>query len=290
VAAPSDAEPAVAPENQAQAELWNAPVNRRWATEQERLDAVLDQLDDVALPHAALRPGERVVDIGCGCGSSTLRLARLVGPSGSVLGLDLSRIMLERARERARDLPQVVFEQADASLYPFAGEADLVYSRVGVMFFGDPEAAFANLRRALRPAGRLCIVTWRSWDENPWYQVPMRAAAAVLAMPEPPPKGAPGPQQLAEADRLSAVLRAASFTDIALHPYDVPLRLTRAGLDDAVDFALLAGPLARALFETGNDPAAVARVRAAVREALAEHASGSTVTLGSAFWVATARA
>jgi SAM-dependent methyltransferase len=290
VARAADGELDVAPANQAQVEQWNSPVNLRWVTEQQRLDRVFDRLDDLGLAHAALQPGERVVDVGCGCGASSLRCAQLVGPSGSVLGVDVARAMLAHARERAQGLPQLAFREADAAVYPFPGDADLVYSRLGVMFFGEPEAAFANLRRALRPGGRLCVVAWQRWDDNSWYQVPLRAASRVMELTPPAPPGAVGPQQLADADRFRAILRAGGFSEIALHPHDLSLQLSTTGLADAADFALLAGPLARALFERASDPALLAQVRAAVSEGLAPYASGQTVALGAAIWVATARA
>lgn len=276
--------------NKASIEHWNGPANLRWVTEQERLDRVLDQLDDVAIVRAAPGPGERVVDVGCGCGSSSLRCAQLVGASGSVLGLDVSRRMLERARERAAAWPQIALQEADAAAYPFAGDADLLYSRLGVMFFGEPEAAFTNLRRALRPGGRLCAIAWRSPDENDWYTVPLRAAARHFALPAPPPPGSPGPFSLDDAQRFRGILRAAGFTDVELHAHDLALRLSTEGLEDAVDFAILAGPLARILIDNAADASAVAQARAAVRAVLADHQSGQTVALGAAFWVATARA
>jgi SAM-dependent methyltransferase len=278
------------PSNQAAIEHWNGPWTRRWVTEQARLDRVFDQLDDVALVHAAPQPGEHVVDVGCGCGASSLRCAELVGPHGSVLGLDVSGMMLQRARERAQSRPQITFRNADAAAYPFRGDADLVYSRLGVMFFGAPDSAFTNLRRALRPGGRLYAVCWRSPDENAWYTVPLRAAARHVALPAPPPAHSPGPFSLADSERFAGILRAAGFSDIRLQAHDIPLRLTTEGVDDAVAFAMQAGPLARILSDSGLDPNGVAQVRAAVRETLAEHESGGTVALGAAFWLATARA
>lgn len=275
--------------NQANIDHWNAPYTRRWVTEQERLDFVLDQLDAFGLARAAVRAGERVIDVGCGCGSSTLRLAERVGPSGSVLGVDVSQMMLERARERARALPNVAFVEADVTTHAFAGDAHLIYSRLGVMFFADPEAAFTNLRRALRPGGRLCVVCWRDHESNPWHLVPLRAAAHLVELPPPPPPGAPGPFSFADPDRVTHILRSAGFSDIALEAHDLSLRVTNAGLDDAADFSVVAGPLARVLHENGDAQTAV-QVRAAVRAALAKYVHGPTVALGAGIWVVTARA
>jgi SAM-dependent methyltransferase len=276
--------------NQAQIEHWNSPVSRRWVTEQERLDFVLGQLDDIGIARAALRAGERVIDIGCGCGASTLRCAERVGPQGSVLGVDISHPMLERARERARALPQVAFVEADATSHAFAPDADLIYSRFGIMFFADPETAFSNLRSALRPDGRLCVVFWRAPDANPWYMVPLRAAAHLVDLPPQPPAGEPGPFSLAEPERVTRILRSAGFRDIALESHDVALRITDAGLDDAVKFAATAGPLARVMLSSETAPETAAQIRAVVRAALAEYATGDTVALGAGIWIATARA
>src|SRR5205085_7165358 len=143
--------------NRAQIEYWNGPAAARWVNEQERLDRVLAPIDELGVTRAAPMRGERVIEIGCGCGASTLRLAERVGQSGSVLGADVSKSVLERARERTRSIDWVDFLEADAAQCTFAGDADLLYSRFGVMFFAEPEAAFANLRRALRRTGRLCF-------------------------------------------------------------------------------------------------------------------------------------
>lgn len=274
--------------NQANIDHWNRPSQKRWVIEQERLDGVLDQLDDLAIPSAAPRAGERVVDIGCGCGSSALRLAGLVGPGGSVLGVDVSRIMLAHARERVRDHPQISLCEADATDYAFAGDADLLYSRLGIMFFAEPERAFANMRRALRPGGRVCFVCWRAEDENPWYQVPLRAAAPLLELPAPAAPGSAGPFAFAEAARLRGALQAGGFSRIAVEPSDLALRLSTDGLEDAVRFALAAGPVARVLMEQEVPVEVAEQVRVAVRAALSRHLVGNTVALGAAIWIATA--
>jgi SAM-dependent methyltransferase len=276
--------------NQANIDHWNSPLTRRWVTEQERLDRVFSRLDDVALARTALRAGERVVEIGCGCGASTLRCAELVGPGGSVLGVDVSRMMLERARERTQHLPHVKLLEADATDHAFAGDADLLYSRLGVMFFAEPEVAFANLRRALRPGGRLCFVCWRKPEDNPWYTVPVHAVASLVALPAQPPEGSAGPFAFAREAYVRGVLQAAGWRDIALETHDIALETSTAGLDEAVRFAFFAGPLARILSEAKAPEALEPQLRAAVRAALASHVSGDSVTLGAGLWIATARA
>jgi ubiquinone/menaquinone biosynthesis C-methylase UbiE len=273
--------------NQPNIDHWNSEPNRRWVTEQPRLDRVFDQLDDVALKYSAPQFAERVVDIGCGCGSSALRCADLVGPSGWVLGIDVSRMMLERARDRASAYRNITLVEADAADYAFAGDADYLYSRLGTMFFADPEVAFANLRRALRAGGRLCMICWRTPEENPWYTVPLRAASAIVEIPKPA-VGSVGPFALANADRLRGLLESAGFEDVALHACDVGLTTSTDGVEEAVQFAMVAGPLARVMFESQARAELVPRVRSAVRDALVSHVDRERVALGAAFWIVTA--
>jgi SAM-dependent methyltransferase len=273
--------------NESQIELWNGPGAQRWVREQERLDRSFASIDAIGMARAAARLGERVIDLGCGCGGSALQLAEAVGPAGAVLGIDISAPMLARARERGRASPWITWLQADAAQHPFSGDADLLYSRFGAMFFDDPAAAFANLRRALRPTGRLCLVCWRSLEENPWYSVPMQAALSLLDPPAPSAPDAPGPFALAARERVSAILSAAGFADIELDAHDTTLCFSTTGLADAVDFALQAGPVSRML--AGADRDTVASVERAIADALAPHASQERVALPAAIWIVTAR-
>jgi SAM-dependent methyltransferase len=274
--------------NQAQIDFWNGPAAQRWVTEQERLDRALGPIDDLALERARPREGERVVDLGCGCGASTLRLAERVGPKGTVLGVDISAPMLARARERVRNLPWVAFHEGDAAEHAFAGDADLVYSRFGSMFFLDPRAAFTNLRTALRSGGRLCIVCWRAANDNPWYLVPLRAAETLVPGLPPAEPGAPGPFSFADEARLREVLGAAGFTRIAIERHDTPICTSTTGLPEAVEFSVRAGPVSRMLLDADVDTAS--RVRAAIARALAEHVRAERVELGASVWIATAAA
>jgi SAM-dependent methyltransferase len=277
-----------APVNQSQIEFWNGPGAQRWVGEQERLDRSFASIDAIGLARAAARPGERVIDLGCGCGGSTLQLADAVGAAGAVLGVDISAPMLARARERGRARPWITWREADAALHPFSADADLLYSRFGAMFFEDPAAAFANLRRALRPTGRLCLVCWRSLQENPWYGVPMQAALTVLDPPAPSAPDAPGPFAFAARERVSAILSAAGFAHIELDAQDTSLCFSTTGLADAVDFALQAGPVSRML--AGVDRKTIASVQGAIAAALKPHTNQEHVALPAAVWIVTARA
>src|SRR6266850_2472283 len=182
--------------NQEQIRYWNEQGGPRWVQRQQQLDAQINPLGLVAMQRAEIRPGERALDVGCGCGQTTLELAQRVGASGSVLGIDISQPMLTRARERQQELgiKNLEFLHADAQTYSFERERfDLIFSRFGVMFFDDPAAAFANLRTALRSAGRLCFLCWQTLEKNEWARVPFLAATRHVQPPAPPAPDAPGP-------------------------------------------------------------------------------------------------
>ncbi len=163
--------------NEAQIEYWNGAVGERWAKLQETLDAGLAPITAALMPFVNARPRERVLDIGCGCGTTTFLLAKAVGPEGNVTGVDISEPMLAVARARGRG---VNFRKADAATHLFHPTHDLVFSRIGVMFFDDPPSAFANIRKALKPRGRLAFVCWRDVGENLWASAPFAAARALL--------------------------------------------------------------------------------------------------------------
>lgn len=273
--------------NREQIEYWNGPGAQRWVTQQARLDRALEPLDAIAIERAAPARGERVLDIGCGCGASTLALAERVAAQGSVLGLDLSGPMLGRARERAAGMPQVAFTHADAARHPFSGDFDLLYSRFGVMFFDDAVSAFANLRRALRPSGRICFLCWRPPEDNPWYEIPVVAASEVLGPPPPAPPGSPTPFTLAAPERVHAVLGGAGFREIEITPHERQLVLSSVGIDEALEFAIQAGPVARRLAEMNDE--ARKRVRGAIERALTPYARGQVIALRASVWVVHAR-
>ena len=178
---------------------------------QEALDEEHTALGAVAMDRAQVVPGDRVLDVGCGCGHTSLELARRVSPGGSVLGVDISTPMLERASARADDASaaNVRFENADAQTFAFEPSAfDLLYSRMGVMFFDDPRAAFENLLRALCPGGRLSFVCWRKLEENPWMSVPLSAAMKHITAPERPSR-LQGPSAFADPDHVRSILEGA---------------------------------------------------------------------------------
>src|ERR1700684_3106485 len=162
-------------DNAAQAEYWNSVAGRRWTDRQEEQDLVLRPVSDRLIAAADARPVHRIIDTGCGCGDTTIDFAARVMPGGEVLGLDISEPMLARARERAPSGLPARFVLADATVYDFEPEwADLAVSRFGVMFFADPARSFANLRRGLKPGGRLVFALWREGRQNHWIILPLR--------------------------------------------------------------------------------------------------------------------
>jgi ubiquinone/menaquinone biosynthesis C-methylase UbiE len=277
-------------QNLDQIAYWNGPAGKRWADRQAAQDVLLKPVADLVVDRAAFRPGERVIDVGCGSGATTVAFARKVAPSGRVLGVDVSEPMLERARHAApRDLP-IEFVRADATVYPFEPAGfDVLASRFGVMFFADPALSFANMHRALKPSGRLVFACWREPRENPFFMAPLQAAYKhVPRLPQQAPED-PGPFAFASEARVRRILDAAGFTGIEMEA--CPLSLDAAigrGLDGAVQGALEIGPVSRAL--DGQPEHLRTAAANSIREALTPFARGDAVLLPASVWIVTARA
>ena len=278
--------------NAEQIEYWNERGGPQWVKLQERLDAQLGPLGLVALEQAAAQPGESVLDVGCGCGHTALVLAEQVGPHGSVTGVDISRPMLGRARERQQEqqLQHLTCLPADAQTHRFEpASVDLIFSRFGVMFFEDAFQAFGNLRTALRPGGRLCFLCWQELAKNDWVRVPLQAAAQHVPLPPRPEPGAPGPFSLADPARVRAILDAAGFRTVRCQSHETDMSVGGAtGVDGAVAFLLTIGPVASLLRESDADTRS--RVAESIRAALLPYADGNRVSLSSATWVVQADA
>jgi ubiquinone/menaquinone biosynthesis C-methylase UbiE len=276
--------------NADQIAYWNGPGGQHWADRQQTQDVVLAPVSDVLIERAGPKAGERIVDVGCGCGATTIALAQKVGLTGHVSGIDISAPMLARARQIAlADLP-VDFVLADATVYPFDPlSVDLLVSRFGVMFFADPALSFANMRRALRPSGRLAFACWRDPRENPFFTAPLQAAYKhVPKLPQLGPDD-PGPFSFASEARVRRILSEAGFSKIAMEPCDLSLdTAVGRGLEAAVEAALEIGPTARALAE--QPPELVAAATDSIREALRPFVRGQAVLLPAAIWIVTARA
>ncbi len=277
-------------QNADQVAYWNGPAGQRWAERQAAQDVLLKPVADLVVERAKLQPGERVIDVGCGSGATSVAFAREVTPSGRVLGVDVSEPMLSRARLSApADLP-VEFVRADATIYPFEPESfDVLASRFGVMFFADPALSFANMRKALKPSGRLAFACWREPRENPFFMAPL--AAAYKHVPKLPQQGPedPGPFAFASEARVRRILGDAGFSDVGMEA--CPLLLDAAigrGLDGAIQGALEIGPVSRAL--DGQPEHLRAAAVDSIREALTPFAKGDAVLLPASVWIVTAKA
>jgi SAM-dependent methyltransferase len=266
--------------NTAQFDYWNEQAGRTWAALQVQLDQQIAPLGRRGLEVLRPAPGERVLDIGCGCGDTSLDLAQRVGPAGAVVGLDLSAPMLDVAQRRAAGMTHLRFVQADAQTASFPEPFDAAFSRFGVMFFAEPVAAFANIAACLRPGGRLAFVCWRAAAENPWMTVPLQAALRHVPPPPPDDPEAPGPFAFASATRLRTVLESAGFENIEISPCD--LKIGGFDLETAVELAQRVGPLGKLLRET---PEQTGNVAASVREALAAFVTADGVLLQSGTWI-----
>lgn len=271
--------------NHEQIEYWNGKAGQTWVVSQERLDALLAPVSRAVIERAAPVPGERAVDVGCGCGETTLALA---ARGAAVWGIDISEPMLARARERAPADAEVAFDRADAATHAFTPDHELVFSRFGVMFFADPYAAFRNLRSALSENGRLCFVCWQPPRQNPWMAIAGQAVQPFLPEPEetPDPR-APGPFAFADADYVRDILTQAGFAEITIEAFTTTVHVGD-DLDQALEFLQQVGPLSRALAELEGD--AATRALTAAREALASHLTPAGLDLGAACWIVHARA
>ena len=272
--------------NAAQIENWNSQSGRTWVEFQAQLDAQIEPLGAAALALLGARAGESILDVGCGCGQTSLSLAAAVGATGRVLGVDVSAPMLDVARTRASQggFTQVEFRQLDAQVAALdARSFDALYSRFGVMFFADPLAAFTNLRASLKPGGRLSFVCWRALEQNPWMVVPLEAARTFLPPSPPPDPLAPGPLAFADPGRVRSILHGAGYTRLSVEAFDT--EIGGAALDAAAALALRVGPLGAALRE---NPGLTTKVRTAVRAALAPYETPAGVLLPAAVWLVSA--
>ena len=276
------------PKNADQIAYWNGTGGQSWVKRQESQEAALEPVSAALLARAAVETGERIVDIGCGTGVTTVELARLAGPTGEVLGIDVSEPMLARAGARPVAGLPLRFARADATTHAFPrARFDLLFSRFGVMFFADPAKSFANLRTALRPGGRLAFACWRRPDENPWLTIPLRAALEHAPPPPQPGPDEPGMFSFAAETRVRRLLEAAGFADIRLEPADFQFDIARGqGLEEAAAAAISVGPASRVL--GGQPPAVVEAAATAIRRALEPHQRGAAVPLAAAIWVVTA--
>jgi SAM-dependent methyltransferase len=262
-------------------------TGRVWVEQQELLDRLFAPIAEAVVDRADLRNGEHVLDVGCGAGATTFAAAWRVGPSGRAVGVDISAPLVELARRRAGEagLEGVTFQLADAQTEAFSPGFDALVSRFGVMFFPDPVEAFVNLRRALKPGGRLAFACWRGPEDNPISEVPLRAAAPFLTELPAFERNAPGRFGFADPDRVRGVLAESGWRDVAIEALDDP---TPVSADELLTMSVRVGPLnpiLGALDEAAREP-----IRAAVARALEPYIEQGVARMNSACWLVSAKA
>jgi ubiquinone/menaquinone biosynthesis C-methylase UbiE len=276
-------------------EAWNGPLFDVWLEYRELVVDALRGHSESGLAIAAPQVGDRVLDIGCGLGDTTLRLAELVGPGGHAHGVDVAERMIETAIEEAVEagIENVSFETCDVELTKFDRTFDYAFSRMGTMFFANPVAALRNVREALAPGGPLNMIVWRRKLDNEFMHRAELVVAEYLDEPEDyeAPRCGPGPFSMANADTVSDVLRHAGFEDVRLARQDLPYKVGES-LEQAVEFNLALGPAAEVLRGWGSRVDEVRpKIASALREALADFVvAGGAVVAPASTWAVTARA
>jgi len=273
-----------------QKEYWSGKVGGEWAAFADRIDAMMAPMTGAALDLAAFKPGEQVLDIGCGAGATSLDIAGRVQPGGAVIGVDLSPQLLDVARARAAGVGlSASFIETDAGVAAFDRTFDIAFSRFGVMFFEQPVAAFAHIRSALRADGRLVFLCWRAFAENTWSTKALDAIKPMLKEPLAPPNpDAPGPFGLADRDKIERILNESGWRDVEIGRWDGDIPVGGRGSPaDAAEFLLRIGPTARAIADQDLDGA---EARRRLIDALAPFATADGVMLGVACWLVRAQA
>jgi len=276
-------------DNSEQIAEWNGALGQRWVAMQREIDRIVVPFGDAALKAAAPQPGERVIDVGCGCGDTSIEIARIVGEAGAVLGIDVSQPMLEVARSRGAlaNYAHLAFRNDDASGASLPANTDLLFSRFGVMFFSQPAQAFSHLRKSLRVGGRCVFVCWRAPRDNAWAMTPLSAARAAMGVtPTPADPDAPGPFAFANDERLRGILASAGFGAIEVLRFDVALSLG-ATPRSAAEAAAQIGPVSRFVREVGVEHLSI--ILDAVERSLAPFAApDGHVSLNGSTWIVSA--
>jgi ubiquinone/menaquinone biosynthesis C-methylase UbiE len=283
----------VAAENEEAREAWNGVLFERFVAYRHLIVVGIAPHGDEALRLDPPAPGDRVLDVGCGFGDATRRLARLVGPDGSALGVDVAARFVEAARHEAAGdgVANVRFDVADVEVTRFQERFEYAFSRFGTMFFANPVAALRNIGQALVPGGRFVCVVWRRKLDNPWLHVAEEIVTPLVEVPEETDEArcGPGPFSQANADTLSAQLLAAGFEEIELRRCDLPIRIGN-DLEEAVEFNLAIGPAAEAVRLAGDGAAAIRpRLEELLRGALARFETPDGLLAASSTWIVRAR-
>jgi len=276
--------------NAGMSEFWNGKGGESWVSREARLEASLRPFGQHAMAAGSIVAGQRILDIGFGCGDSTIELAGEVGPEGQVHGVDISVAMVDAADKKAAqmDIANVSFECADAQTKAFPlANYDLVFSRFGVMFFDDPIGAFKNIYSALKPGGRLAFICWAPRNQNAWVGLPLQVVAKHLSLPAPPGLYEPGPFSLSEEAHVSGILGAAGFANIAVESFQTPFVLGE-DVDEALSFLMQLAPSGSAINNAEADDETRARIALDMAELLKSHENNKGVSMGAAALLVTA--
>jgi ubiquinone/menaquinone biosynthesis C-methylase UbiE len=271
--------------------FWNDVLAAKFERFRDILQHGLSYHSEVPMQKLLLAPGSKIVDVGCGWGDTALQLARITGPTGSVLGLDCCDTFLESGREdaRAAGLANVRFVEADVQTYRFEREFDFCFSRFGMMFFANPVAAMRNIRTALKPGGRLMFITWRTLADNPWFGVPKQVVLDFLPPPgEDAQTCGPGPFSMANPDVVTAQLKAAGFVDASFERIDGPVKVGHS-VEHAMLFQLALGPAGEIFREAGELALRrQAEIEDALATAIARYERDGEIVMASSSWTITA--
>ena len=269
-------------------EYWKGDGGKDWLDNIDGVESLIKPFNEGLYERAMLRDGDVVLDVGCGGGMTTIDIASRVGNTGRVVGVDIAPALLAVAQKRGTGIANVEFREADAGSADIGqGIFDLVTSRFGVMFFTKPVAAFANLRRALKPDGRLAMLCWQTLEENAWVFEPLAAISKIIPMPpkpEDPDPDLPGPFSLGTFERIQYVLGEAGFTAVETEPLDRGMCV--GNIDQTLEFLTTMGPASK-LFKEASE-AQVRAGRQAIREMLAKYESDDRVVLPARAWIVTA--
>jgi SAM-dependent methyltransferase len=273
---------------------WDGPLYERFVKFRHIVTTGLGAHGEEALRLFPPKPGQRVLDIGCGFGDTTQRIAELVGPDGEAVGVDVAERFIETARAETEEagVPNARFIVADVQATPFEDRFDMAFSRMGTMFFANPVAALRNVREALVPGGRLVMVVWRRREDNTWMYRAQTIVEGIVKRPEEhdEPTCGPGPFSMAGADTTSDILLHAGFVDVSFRRCEKPILMGR-DIEEAIDLVMSLGPAGELLRLAGDDAAHLhGQVDAALREGLAEYQTGDGLVGPASTWIVTASA
>jgi len=277
-------------ENTDMSDYWNGDGGHEWIRFQRIIDKGLTPFGERAMEVANLQFGEKVLDIGCGCGDTSFEISRRIGKEGYVQGVDISNLLLNKAKSKVPDqtIANVSFECADAQVHSFRGAYyDVMFSRNGVMFFNEPILAFSNIRRALKPNGRLVFICWQPVKENQWVNLPLTVAANFVQLPEPTDPESPGGFSFGDPARIERILSSSGFDNISIQEFSGEF-LVGETLHQAVDFLSNIGPASNAIKSSEMEAEEQNLFDSALHELLLSQLRPEGVKLDAAMWIVTA--